>query len=90
MLGSEGAETSVLKFQREAQRAQEQGYGRGGKKEEKESFPEYCDLDTASVSQLREFWEHVVVDKGVGVGVGGLWRRRFEFCVWRFGKRCVS
>ena len=44
--------------------------GEGREKRERESVSEHWDLDTASVSQLQEFWERVVVDKGVGVGVG--------------------
>ena len=67
MLGSEGAEANAFKVLREAHRAQEQRDGRGGKREEKESFSERCDVDTASVTQLLDFWKNVVVDKGVGV-----------------------
>ena len=69
-MGSKGADVNLFKVLRAAQRAQKHRDGRRGKREEKESFSEHCDVDTASVRRLREFWESVVVDKGVGVGVG--------------------
>ena len=63
MWDSEGAGDNVFKVLREAQRAHEQRDGRGGKREDRESFSERCDVDTARFSQLRGLWESVVVDK---------------------------
>ena len=70
MLGSEGAEANVFSLWREAQRAQEQRDGREGKKVCCERESAYEDIDLASVGALVKFWETVVVDKGVVVGVG--------------------
>ena len=63
MLGSEGAEAHVFKVLREAQRAQEQRDGRGGKNVCCERESAYEDIDLASVGALVKFWETVVVGK---------------------------
>ena len=70
MLGAEGCLGSLL---REPQQIKE-GDGEGGKTEEGEGLSEgCCDIDMASVCQLREFWENVVADKNI---------QSSAICVW--------